>query len=52
MLEHLGHADAAATLHRAIEAVLGDPANHTPDLGGRATTGQVTAALDAAIKEA
>jgi tartrate dehydrogenase/decarboxylase / D-malate dehydrogenase len=49
MLEHLGHADAAQDLHRAIEAVLDDRRNHTPDLGGRATTEQVTAALEAAI---
>jgi tartrate dehydrogenase/decarboxylase / D-malate dehydrogenase len=49
MLEHLGRADAAAALHRAIEAVLDDPANHTPDLGGRATTEEVTLALEAAL---
>jgi tartrate dehydrogenase/decarboxylase / D-malate dehydrogenase len=49
MLEHLGHPEAAAAVHRAVEAVLGDPANHTPDLGGRATTEQVTAALEAAV---
>ena len=52
MLEHLGHPDAAAALHRAIERVLDDRANHTPDLGGRATTEQVTAALEVAIREA
>jgi tartrate dehydrogenase/decarboxylase / D-malate dehydrogenase len=51
MLEHLGHAGAAAALHRAIQAVLDDPSNHTPDLGGRATTEHVTAALEAAIQE-
>jgi tartrate dehydrogenase/decarboxylase/D-malate dehydrogenase len=49
MLEHLGHADAAADLHRAIEHVLDDRANHTPDLGGKATTEHVTAALEAAL---
>jgi tartrate dehydrogenase/decarboxylase/D-malate dehydrogenase len=49
MLEHLGHPDAAAAVHRAVETVLDDRANHTPDLGGRATTEQVTAALEAAI---
>jgi len=49
MLDHLGHADAAAALHRAIETVLDDRANHTPDLGGRATTEHVTAALEAAL---
>jgi tartrate dehydrogenase/decarboxylase/D-malate dehydrogenase len=52
MLEHLGHADAAATLHGAIETVLDDRANHTPDLRGNATTEQVTAALEAAIGQA
>jgi tartrate dehydrogenase/decarboxylase / D-malate dehydrogenase len=52
MLEHLGHADAAATLHGAIETVLDDRANHTPDLRGDATTEQVTAALEAAIGQA
>jgi tartrate dehydrogenase/decarboxylase/D-malate dehydrogenase len=49
MLDHLGHADAAADLNRAIETVLDDRANHTPDLGGRASTEQVTAALEAAL---
>ena len=49
MLEHLGHPEAAAAVHRAVEAVLDDPANHTPDLRGRATTEQVTAALEAAV---
>jgi tartrate dehydrogenase/decarboxylase / D-malate dehydrogenase len=49
MLEHLGHAAAAAAVHRAIETVLDDRANHTPDLGGSASTEQVTAALEAAI---
>jgi tartrate dehydrogenase/decarboxylase / D-malate dehydrogenase len=49
MLEHLGHPEAAADLHRAIEATLDDPANHTPDLRGRATTEQVTSALIEAL---
>jgi tartrate dehydrogenase/decarboxylase/D-malate dehydrogenase len=49
MLEHLGHPEAAAAVHRAVETVLDDRRNHTPDLGGRATTEQVTAALEAAI---
>jgi tartrate dehydrogenase/decarboxylase / D-malate dehydrogenase len=52
MLDHLGHAEAAAALHRAIEHVLSDRANHTPDLGGRASTEQVTTALIAAIGQA
>jgi len=52
MLDHLGHPEAAAAVHRAIETVLDDRANHTPDLRGTATTEQVTAALEAAIGEA
>jgi len=49
MLEHLGHPEAAAAVHHAVETVLDDRRNHTPDLGGRASTEQVTAALEAAI---
>jgi tartrate dehydrogenase/decarboxylase / D-malate dehydrogenase len=49
MLEHLGHTDAAAALQGAVERVLADPANHTPDLGGRATNERVTAALREAV---
>jgi tartrate dehydrogenase/decarboxylase / D-malate dehydrogenase len=52
MLDHLGHPDAAAAVHRAIEATLDDPAHHTPDIGGEATTEQVTAALEAAVEAA
>ena len=42
MLEHLGEAEAAARLMRAIEQVTADPALHTRDLGGTATTREVT----------
>ena len=49
MLEHLGHPEAAAAVHRAVETVLDDPRNHTPDLRGTADTERVTAALVAAI---
>jgi tartrate dehydrogenase/decarboxylase / D-malate dehydrogenase len=38
MLDHLGHADAAAELLAAIEASLADPATRTRDLGGEADT--------------
>jgi tartrate dehydrogenase/decarboxylase/D-malate dehydrogenase len=49
MLEHLGHAEAAADIVRAIERVLADPsAPRTPDLGGTATT----VAMGQAIAEA
>jgi tartrate dehydrogenase/decarboxylase/D-malate dehydrogenase len=50
MLEHLGEEDAARRLLRAVERVTADPALHTPDLGGKATTRQVTDAVVAAIK--
>ncbi len=45
MLEHLGEAGAAARLMGAIEQVTAEPTLHTRDLGGRATTAQVTAAV-------
>lgn len=38
MLEHLGRQDAADAIVRAIEQVLGDPAQRTRDLGGKADT--------------
>jgi tartrate dehydrogenase/decarboxylase / D-malate dehydrogenase len=50
MLEHLGEKAAAARLMRAIERVTADASRHTPDLGGMATTRQVTAAVIAAIQ--
>src|SRR6202035_2083894 len=37
MLDHLGHADAAAAVMRGIERVLAE-GPRTPDLGGKATT--------------
>ena len=45
LLEHLGEAQAAKQLMRAIESVTADPALHTRDLGGAATTEQVTQAI-------
>ena len=50
MLEHLGEKAAAARLMRAIERVTADPSLHTPDLGGTATTQQVTDAVVRAIE--
>lgn len=50
MLDHLGETAAAARLMRAVERVTADPALHTPDLGGRATTAQVTQAVCAALR--
>ena len=45
LLEHLGENAAAARLMAAIEGVTANPALHTGDLGGKATTTQVTAAV-------
>jgi len=45
LLEHLGENAAAARLMAAIEAVTADPALHTRDLGGTATTAAVTEAV-------
>jgi tartrate dehydrogenase/decarboxylase/D-malate dehydrogenase len=50
MLDHLGERAAAARLMRAIERVTADPALHTPDLGGTATTRQITDAVCRAIE--
>jgi tartrate dehydrogenase/decarboxylase/D-malate dehydrogenase len=49
MLEHLGEPAAARRLMRAVERVTADPALHTPDLGGKATTRMVTDAVAQAI---
>ncbi|WP_027477465.1 tartrate dehydrogenase [Curvibacter gracilis] len=45
LLEHLGEHEAARRLMAAIEAVTANPALHTGDLGGQATTRQVTEAV-------
>ncbi len=49
LLEHLGEHHAAATLMSAIEAVTANLALHTRDLGGTATTAQVTQSVCASI---
>ena len=49
LLEHLGEHDAADRVMRAVEAVTADPALHTRDLGGTATTVQVTDAVCAIL---
>jgi tartrate dehydrogenase/decarboxylase / D-malate dehydrogenase len=45
MLDHLGETGASAALMAAIERVVRDPALHTADIGGRATTVEVTEAI-------
>jgi len=52
MLEHLGEKQASERLMRAVERVTADPGLHTPDLGGRATTRQVTDAVCVALRQA
>lgn len=49
LLEHLGEAAAGKRLMAAIEQVTAEPALHTRDLGGRATTEEVTRAVCARI---
>ena len=48
MLEHLGEKDAAHRLMQAMERVTSSGL-HTPDLGGKATTREVTSAVSDAI---
>jgi tartrate dehydrogenase/decarboxylase/D-malate dehydrogenase len=50
LLEHLGEPEAAGRLMKAIEMVTANPHFHTPDLGGQASTADVTGAVVAAIR--
>ena len=50
MLEHLGEQAAAKRMMTAVERVTAHTAFHTPDLGGRATTREVTAAVCRALE--
>ena len=50
LLEHLGESEAAQRLMAAIEQVTADPSLHTGDLGGQATTAQVTQAVCERLK--
>ncbi|MCP3960053.1 MAG: tartrate dehydrogenase [bacterium] len=49
LLQHIGEAEAARRVMRAIERVLLAGEARTPDLGGDATTEQMTAAIAAAL---
>jgi tartrate dehydrogenase/decarboxylase/D-malate dehydrogenase len=49
MLEHVGEPKGARRLMRAIERTTADKTLHTPDLGGRATTRDVTRAVCEAL---
>jgi tartrate dehydrogenase/decarboxylase/D-malate dehydrogenase len=50
MLEHLGHAAAAEQVLSAVEHVLADTGVRTADLGGTASTREVTDELLAALR--
>ena len=45
MLAHLGEADAAKAVERAVHAALAEPANRTGDLGGSASLDEITTAI-------
>ncbi|MBS0343405.1 MAG: tartrate dehydrogenase [Proteobacteria bacterium] len=52
LLEHLGEHEAAARVMAAVEQVTANPALHTRDLGGTATTAAVTEAVCALLASA
>ena len=49
MLEHLGEHEAAATVMTAVETVTADGTTLTPDLGGTASTDELTGAVLATL---
>jgi tartrate dehydrogenase/decarboxylase/D-malate dehydrogenase len=49
MLDHLGERDAAVAVEKAIADVLAAGEPRTPDLGGKARTGDIGAAIAAAL---
>ena len=52
MLDHLGEHGAYARILRAIESVIADERVRTPDLGGKATTQEMTRAVTSALAQA
>ncbi len=52
MLDHLGHADAARAIERAIEAVLTGGGPRTRDMGGNGSTVEVGKAIAEAVASA
>ncbi len=52
LLEHLGEAEAAGAIYRAIESVTAERRVRTPDLGGRATTHEMGEAIRAGLRAA
>jgi tartrate dehydrogenase/decarboxylase / D-malate dehydrogenase len=51
MLDHLGHADAAASIVDAIARVLDAREVRTPDLGGHASTSELTDAIRREVRQ-
>ena len=49
LVGHVGEREAAARIENAVEQALADPANHTGDLGGKATTAEFTDAVIAGL---
>jgi len=45
LVAHVGETDAARRIERAVDSALSDPANHTGDLGGKASTSGLTDAI-------
>ena len=52
LLEHLGQTDAARRLMDAVTAATANPALHTRDLGGTATTAEVVSAVCSSLRKA
>lgn len=51
LFEHNGLQRAAGALRSAIASALTEPANHTPDLGGSASTGELAQAVGQRLSE-
>lgn len=51
MLDHLGHPAAARGVESAVDSVLANGQTRTPDLGGKATTAQLTDAILARLRQ-
>lgn len=45
MLRHIGDSNQAEAIESAVEGALANPANHTTDLKGYATTEKITQAI-------
>jgi tartrate dehydrogenase/decarboxylase/D-malate dehydrogenase len=51
MMEHLGQGEAAGYIMKAIEIVLKEKTAHTPDMGGKASTGECGDAVADVLKD-